>query len=973
MKEQMQMKKASLFVLYLTLTCTLSYAAIIALIIGIPAVLNAATGADVVPIKWARFSGPATLDSLTLQTKKLMQNAGKYFLNQYLDSCPINASGTFDLLPDPGGQDLQRIPSDGADILGIILATGAYDPAVIGRSEASARVMLARLIKTLASTHKSNGGYWGGGWQDAPWTAGTGFAAWLVWQDLDSITKTQVARMVENEANRFNYDPPYCNDCTDDTKAEENAWDAMVISLAVAMMPNHPNIVQWKTRGSQWMLSAYARESDLSSNVLVDGKLPGEWLTGWNAREAGYVYNHNIMHPDYMCSMALCLNTLYYQSLAGQIVSQAGIHNFDVVYKCFVDYVFTVPPWTAPGGTIYIPGKAGIYYPNGWDWSNFCVERFFQMDAIASVLPGVGDKVGIPASTWAKIRADTLTWMQSRFTTGQHYAPGEWDAGGQSPWKLAEIMGGRNMSESYLDLWLKAHNALMPIGNWNLAPDSTPPAIVTMNSPSVNQQTITLSWNAATDAESGINNYQIYRGTIANPTTLYATTGNVLTYQDETGMENTTFHYRVKAMNGGGLTSPDFSNDVSATTALDTVKPYVSTIQTLSAVLVSITFSKKVEQASSENIGNYTITPGVSVTAATRQADQKTVMLSVSSLSLGTTYSINVAGIRDQASIPDTMNIFNTDFSLQIPSLYHWQLDETIGLSASDATGHGNTARLRGSPVWGQGKYGNALTFDGVNDYLSTSLLQTNPNVFTLSLWFRTASTTGGKLIGLGNAQTGTSGHYDRHLYMSNDGKVYFGCYNGSVQTINTTLACNDNAWHYAAATLSSAGMALYIDGTLVGAKTTVTSGEINSGYWRMGFDDVTGWQGAPSSRYFSGQLDDIRVYDRALSASEIASLYDGGTENEPIVIAQENLSLEASPNPFNPSARISYYLPQKAVVSLTLYNMQGKLVRELSSGMVPAGRHTMQVEAGKLASGIYICEFRSGATAKRLKMVLMR
>ena len=82
---------------------------------------------------------------------------------------------------------------------------------------------------------------------------------------------------------------------------------------------------------------------------------------------------------------------------------------------------------------------------------------------------------------------------------------------------------------------------------------------------------------------------------------------------------------------------------------------------------------------------------------------------------------------------------------------------------------------------------------------------------------------------------------------------------------------------------------------------------------------------------------------------------------------------LTIRPNPFNPSASISFYLPQKSAVSLALYNLQGKVVKELLNGMTSEGRHTVQVEAGSLASGIYICEFRTGATAKRLKLVLMR
>ena len=505
--------------------------------------------------------------------------------------------------------------------------------------------------------------------------------------------------------------------------------------------------------------------------------------------------------------------------------------------------------------------------------------------------------------------------------------------------------------------------------------DSTAPAPVMLNdAEALYNNDIKISWQAAIDSESGVSGYEIYRDTMSGAAKLLTVVGAVTVYAD-TGMkkENTVYYYRLKAVNSSGLTSLAFSNEVSANTHTDTIKPSVIAIHPI-ADKVFISFSEKVEQASAENSGNYTINNGgIPVTAATLQAEQKTVVLSFSTLAMETTYSIRFTGVRDQAAIPNTMNTLDTTFSCSY-SLYYWPLEESSDTSASDATGHGNTATLHGAPIWVSGnKYGNALSFDGADDYLSTSILQMNPDVFTLSLWFKTASTTGGKLIGFGEAQTGISHHYDRHLYMDNAGKIYFGCYNGSVRTINTAIAFNDNAWHYAAATLSGAGMMLYVDGVLAATNANVTSGENYSGYWRMGFDDLTGWTNAPSSNYFIGQLDDIRVYDQAFSASEIASLYGSGTENEPVVIAQENLTIAISPNPFNPSASISYSLPQKAAVSLVLYNLQGKIVKELASGMVSAGRHTVKVDAGGLASGVYLCELKSGATAKRLKLVLMR
>ncbi|RZL04890.1 MAG: LamG domain-containing protein, partial [Pedobacter sp.] len=108
-----------------------------------------------------------------------------------------------------------------------------------------------------------------------------------------------------------------------------------------------------------------------------------------------------------------------------------------------------------------------------------------------------------------------------------------------------------------------------------------------------------------------------------------------------------------------------------------------------------------------------------------------------------------------------------------------------------------------------------AYTFNGTSQYMSTatSIPSPGPSVFSISVWFKTTTTSGGKIVGFGNAQTGTSGNYDRHIYMNNSGQLIFGVYTGSVKTIKTTTAFNDDNWHNAVAVLSANGMKFYVDG----------------------------------------------------------------------------------------------------------------------------------------------------------------
>jgi hypothetical protein len=215
----------------------------------------------------------------------------------------------------------------------------------------------------------------------------------------------------------------------------------------------------------------------------------------------------------------------------------------------------------------------------------------------------------------------------------------------------------------------------------------------------------------------------------------------------------------------------------------------------------------------------------------------------------------------------------------------------TLNGNAEDATGT-NAGTLQGSPAAATNRFNqtaSALSFNGTSQYVSTANAYTNPNNFTISAWFKTSTSSGGKLIGFGTSQTGLSGQYDRHMYMNNAGQLYFGVYPNAVYTINSTASYNDNAWHLATATLSTtSGMALYVDGVLVASNAAITSAENFTGYWRIGYDNNNGWTSQPSSFYFNGTLDDVLIYHQALSAGEVATLYhspDGAGNNGPACV----------------------------------------------------------------------------------------
>ncbi len=225
----------------------------------------------------------------------------------------------------------------------------------------------------------------------------------------------------------------------------------------------------------------------------------------------------------------------------------------------------------------------------------------------------------------------------------------------------------------------------------------------------------------------------------------------------------------------------------------------------------------------------------------------------------------------------------------------YWPLGEASGSTVSDwesgdhATA--NTGVTRGVTGAIAGDPGRASRFNGgTSGYVSSNALQVPPNTFTVESWFKTSSIAGGKIIGFGSASSGNSSRYDRHVYMDNLGRLHFGAFPGSVQTVSSTATYNNNQWHHVAASLGPAGMALYVDGVRVAQRADVTLGDTYLGYWRIGGDNLSSWPNRPTSNYFAGDIDEAAVYSKVLTASAIANHYQvgktGAGSNQPPVAA---------------------------------------------------------------------------------------
>lgn len=205
---------------------------------------------------------------------------------------------------------------------------------------------------------------------------------------------------------------------------------------------------------------------------------------------------------------------------------------------------------------------------------------------------------------------------------------------------------------------------------------------------------------------------------------------------------------------------------------------------------------------------------------------------------------------------------------------YYWPLNEASGTAAYDwATGNDltiNGSATRGATGQTVGESSTATTFSGSNSSFAASKASVvGPQTFSVEAWFKTSSTSGGKIVGFGDKATGDSGSYDRHIYLSGTGRITFGVHPGGVRDVSTGTGFNDGQWHHVVGTLGSAGQTLYVDGVRVGTRADATGAQAYTGYWRVGGDNVGGWPNTGSG-YLNGSITDVAVYDTVLTRDQV-------------------------------------------------------------------------------------------------------
>lgn len=321
-------------------------------------------------------------------------------------------------------------------------------------------------------------------------------------------------------------------------------------------------------------------------------------------------------------------------------------------------------------------------------------------------------------------------------------------------------------------------------------------------------------------------------------------------------------HYMVFAVDSNGVPSTAKIVKLAATQSGDTTAPTVSI--TVPGAGETLTGAATLSATASDDVGVAGVRFQVDGTPVGAEDTTSPHSISWGSATVANGPHTISAVARDAAGNTRTSAAVSVTVSnsTQLNGLVAaWSFNEGAGTTIADGSGRGNGGTVVG-PTWtAAGKYGGALSFDGVDDYATVpdSAGLDLGSSMTLEAWVRPTASSGWRTVLLKEA--GSSLAYS--MYSASGTNRPSAWIDGS-SSIGTT-AVPLNAWTHVAATYDGARLKIYTNGALRTDKAVTVSVPVSTDPLKIGGNAVWG-------EFFAGQIDEMRVYSRVLSAAEITT-----------------------------------------------------------------------------------------------------
>ena len=303
----------------------------------------------------------------------------------------------------------------------------------------------------------------------------------------------------------------------------------------------------------------------------------------------------------------------------------------------------------------------------------------------------------------------------------------------------------------------------------------------------------------------------------------------------------------------------------------------------------------------------------------------------------------------------------------------YWDFNDGSGSTLTEMTGNAVDGIIHDATWVDNGLCGYSLYFDGTGDFVEIPFIPslTPQSEITIEFWFQIESPGDSTILSCGSDKDAWGGYM---FYFESDSLVWYLNVNHShVKISKEDIALKQ--WHFLAGVYDGTSMKIYLNGTLKNEKDV--SGPIISYATSLilGASCVNRPGTDPRGYHYKGYLDELRIYNYALSLTEIIA---DGNLCEPTSVAGEHIICnhfdlnQNYPNPFNPETKISYSLPNSCFVTLKVYDMLGKEVQTLVNKFQNANTYSVNFNAGKLASGIYFYKLQTEDGYSNVKKMII-
>ena len=280
--------------------------------------------------------------------------------------------------------------------------------------------------------------------------------------------------------------------------------------------------------------------------------------------------------------------------------------------------------------------------------------------------------------------------------------------------------------------------------------------------------------------------------------------------------------------------------------------------------------------------------------------------------------------------------------------------------NANDLSGSNNNATVYGATLTAD-RFGNAnsaYSFNGTSNYMSTSTAPFTTYPYTISAWVKVnnlSNTGGNPIISLGElGATGLKKCYFDPTYGGN-GKPSIGT-NGANDITSTSNVVTAGAWKHVVVCVTSysvSSVTFYVNGIAYTTNTTLGTNipfPLNNSGFKIGSHQVN--TGAAS--FFNGVIDDLRIYNRVLSACDIDSLYNmPNTSSVGILESNKNINSTIFPNPTSNNTTVIINSSNSKTVTIELFDIIGNIIQK-ESKQIFEGANKIELDLSNLNTGIY-------------------